>query len=132
MLELALWQHPDYAAIELHCLADAAALGQQHDLDCWIHQLTEVEDTAVQHMSRSEEQLDPQSHSRSDPQPPPQSDPQSDPQPHPHPPPQSGPQPQAGPQPQSRPQSAPQPHPHPATAALARMAVISLKGISTH
>ncbi len=124
MLELALWQHPDYAAIELHCLADAAALGQQHDLDCWIHQLTEVEDTAVQHMSRSEEQLDPQPH--------PQSDPQPHPQPHPHPPPQSGPQPQAGPQPQSRPQSAPQPHPHPATAALARMAVISLKGISTH
>ncbi|DBA84502.1 TPA: hypothetical protein ACH3X1_006120 [Trebouxia sp. C0004] len=86
MLELALWQHPDYAASELRCLAgeivDAVALGRQGDLDWWIYQLTEADDTAIQHMSRSEED---QSNHQSDPSHPPSLTPTHNP--HPHPPP---------------------------------------------
>lgn len=69
LLQVALWEHPDYGASELHYLAgeivDAAALSRQGDLDRWIYQLTEGDDTEFQHMSRSDERSDPQSNPHS-------------------------------------------------------------------
>ena len=82
LLTLDLWEHPDYGASELRCLAGeyvgAAALGRQGDLDWWIYQLTEADDTAFCHMSQSDERSDPQPNPHSDPQPRPQSGPQAE------------------------------------------------------